>query len=271
MTTNNFWSRRGLRLTASLCVSGVALWALPVGSLLGSPSLGAGTSQYTNTTGDDSGNFLGVSGLSNRDVAQAGVIGLSIYGVIAAIHGGAGNASAAGTGAAGASTPAAVGTSASSLPDPLVAGNDKEPIWDTLNGDGAKRFAQFTSVTSLNEVKENPLRDQQNAPYTCFAPTDAAISALPPDAVAKLTDTANLAANKSDNQKVLLKHVVIGKYNVRDLEKLDAGFPLATASGDTLTVTKNPDGTANVNGTPVVREDIRASNGVSHPIATTIK
>ena len=79
------------------------------------------------------------------------------------------------------------------------------------------------------------------------------------------------ATGKTENQKVLLKHVVLGKYNVKDLEKLDSGFPLATASGDTVTVTKNPDGTVNVNGVPVMREDIKASNGVSHPVATVIK
>ena len=70
---------------------------------------------------------------------------------------------------------------------------------------------------------------------------------------------------------MLLRHVVFGKYNVRDLEKLDAGFPLATAAGDTLTVSKNPDGTVNVNGIPVLREDIKASNGVSHPVGNVVK
>ena len=269
MKQQNFWSRRVMRSLGSLAIAAVVIGQLPLGALFNAPALGQAGVIYTDTTEDDSGDFLGISGLSNRDVAQAGVIGLTIFGIVTAIRGGAGNAGAAGAttpaGTAGASTGAA---GANALPDPLIAGDDSKPIWDTLRDDNKKRFVQFTDVTEKNEVKETPLRDAQNAPYTCFAPTDGAIAGLPASDVTMLGDAAT---NKAANQKVLLKHVVFGKYNVRDLEKLDSGFPLATAAGDTIAISKNPDGTVNVNGIPVVREDIKASNGVSHPVATVVK
>jgi hypothetical protein len=264
MKKQNFWSRRGVRLFGSLALASVVLGQLPLGALLGSPALGQAVAGYPDEEPEEGGDFLGINGLSNRDVAQAGVIGLAIFGIVTAIRGGAGDASATG---GGTSTPGAPVTPAA-LPDPLVTGDEKKPIWDTLRDDPEKRFAGFTDVTEKNEVKETPLRDLQNAPYTCFAPTDAAVSALPPADAALLSDAA---ANKTENQKLLLRHVVFGKYNVRDLEKLDAGFPLATAAGDTLTVSKNPDGTVNVNNIPVLREDIKASNGVSHPVGTVVR
>ena len=257
-----------MRSVGSLAIAAVVLGQLPLGALFNAPALGQAGVIYTDTTEDDSGDFLGISGLSNRDVAQAGVIGLTIFGIVTAIRGGAGSGAAAGATTPAGTTGAATTSAASSLPDPLIAGDDSKPIWDTLRDDGKKRFVQFTDVTEKNEVKDTPLRDAQNAPYTCFAPTDGAVAGLPAADVTMLLDAAN---NKAANQKVLLKHVVFGKYNVRDLEKLDSGFPLATAAGDTLTVSKNPDGTVNVNGIPVGREDIKASNGVSHPVATVIK
>lgn len=262
MKQQTFWGRRGARLFGSLALASLVLGQLPLGAMFSSPALAQ--AGYTDTGDDESGDFLGINGLSNRDVAQAGVIGLAIFGIVTAIRGGAGDAAAAG----GSAPAGGAGTTPGALPDPLVGGDEKKPIWDTLRDDSAKRFAQFTDVTEKNEVKETPLRDLQNAPYTCFAPTDAAVVSLPAADVAVLLDAA---ANKAENQKVLLKHVVFGKYNVRDLEKLDAGFPLATAAGDTLTVSKNPDGTVNVNSVPVIREDIKANNGVSHPVATVIK
>ena len=253
-------------MAGSLAIAAVVLGQLPLGALFSTPALGQSGVIYTDTGTDDSGDFLGISGLSNRDVAQAGVIGLTVFGIVTAIRGGAGAGSAAGTTPAG--NGAAGGAGSSALPDPVVTGDEGKPIWDTLASDKSGRFAQFTQVTETNEVKETPLRDQQNAPYTCFAPTDGAIGSLP---AADKTLLADATTNKAANQKVLLRHVVFNKFTVRDLEKLDGGFPLATAAGDTLTVSKNPDGTVNVNSVPVLREDIKANNGVSHPVATVIK
>ena len=270
MKKTGFWSRRGIRLVGSFALTTVILGQLPLGALFNAPALGQGATIYTDTTEDNGGDFLGISGLSSRNAAQAGVVGLVLFGVASAIKkgNGTGGAGAPGTGSGTGAGNATGAPGTNSLPDPLIAGDEKKPIWDTLHDDSDKRFTQFTDVTEKNEVKETPLRDQQNAPYTAFAPTDAAIGALP---TAESTSLMNAADNKAANQKLLLKHVVFGKYNVRDLEKLEAGFPLATASGDTLTVTKNPDGTVNVNGIPVLREDIKANNGVSHPVAAFVK
>ena len=268
MTKQNFWSRRGVRMAGSFAIATVILGQLPLGALFNAPALGQSGVIYTDTGTDDSGDFLGISGLSNRDVAQAGVIGLAIFGIVTAVRGGAGSGAAAGANPAGNTAGATGANAASALPDPIITGDEGKPIWDTLNDDKSGRFTQFAATTEANEVKETPLRDQQNAPYTCFAPTDGAINALP---AADKASLANADTNKAANQKILLKHIVFNKFPVRDLEKLDSGFPLATAAGDTLTVSKNPDGTVNVNSVPVIREDIKANNGVSHPVATVIK
>ncbi|MBC8143520.1 MAG: hypothetical protein H7Y38_18985, partial [Armatimonadetes bacterium] len=125
--TKNFWSRRGVRAAGSLAIAAVVLGQLPLGALFNAPALGQSSVIYTDTGTDDSGDFLGVSGLSNRDVAQAAVIGLTNFGIGSAIRGGAGSGAAAGTTPAG--TAGGVGaTGANALPEPLIAGDEGKPI-----------------------------------------------------------------------------------------------------------------------------------------------
>jgi len=236
---------------------------MPLRSLLETPALGQGAPGYGSTAGEGTGSFF------NQSFAQASLIALLGVGVVSALHHGAGEANAAA--AAASSNIGATPASATNLPDPASSGDEKKSLFDILRGDRLQRFNQFANAAEINEIKDNPLSDQQNSPYTVFAPTDAAIGALPAQESAKLTDKISLSQNKADNTRLLLKHVVLGKYSVRDLEKLDNGFPLATASGDTLTVTRNPDGTVNANGVPVGREDIKADNGLAHPVNAVIK
>ncbi|MBC8142980.1 MAG: hypothetical protein H7Y38_16270, partial [Armatimonadetes bacterium] len=62
--TKNFWSRRGVRAAGSLAIAAVVLGQLPLGALFNAPALGQSSVIYTDTGTDDSGDFLGVSGLS---------------------------------------------------------------------------------------------------------------------------------------------------------------------------------------------------------------
>ena len=265
MVKQGIWSTRAVRLGISLSIATLLLGQMPLRSLLDTPALGQAAPGYGGppSNGDGSGSFF------NQSLTEAALVALLAAGVVSAPPHGAGEANAAA--AAAQSSVGATPASVTNLPDPTTSGDEKKSLFDILRADRAQRFNQFTNAAEINEIKDNPLSDQQNSPYTLFAPTDAAINALPAQESAKLTDKVSLSENKAENTRLLLKHVVLGKYSVRDLEKLDNGFPLATASGDTLTVTRNPDGTVNANGVPVGREDIKANNGLAHPVNAVIK
>jgi len=261
-------SPRLIRFITSVSLAALVLSQLPLGSLFSSPALGQGAPVYTGSI-EEKDEFLGIDGLSGMEAFQivGGIVLAS--GIKGALTGG-GSANAAAASAGGSATAAPPTGNANALPDPSNSGDEKSSLFESLRADPGKRFKQFTNIAELNEIRSTPLEDQLNAPYTCFAPTDGAFNQLSGADRVKLTDKQGIGANKADNQKLLLKHVVLGKYNVRDLEQLEAGFPLATVSGDVLTISKNPDGTANVNGVPVTREDIRASNGVVHPLTSIV-
>ena len=259
MKINKNGVQRGTRLVASLAVIGLLLAQMPVAALLGTPVLGQGQAIYTDPGDDDSGDFLGINGLAGKDITQAGLIAAVVYGAVHILSGGAEKAAvnAVAGGVSGSGTIAA---------SSIITGNAKQPIWDNLSNDKNNRFTRFTKLAEINDVKGEPLRDKNSGPYTTFALTDTALQALPETDLAKLMD----AKNKEANKQTMLRYVVRGKYTTKDLEKLESGFPLATVSGDTLIVTKNADGSVNVNGVPVLREDIDASNGVSHPINSVL-
>ena len=271
-----FWSQRTGRFAVSLSLVVLLLSQLPRGSFFSTSALGVVQSGYTTPPPPDANGGISLLGTSVTSLGgAAATVGVATVGVVLLSGSGEAGAAAAasgGQGMAGGPNPATAPANAPNLlPDPATSGDEKKTIFETLRNDKMRRFSQFVDVSAINEIQENPLQDQTNAPYTVFVLTDSAMSALPPAELMKLTDKTNLSQNKTDNQKLLLKYVVLGKYSIRDLEKLDNGFPLATASGDTLIVTKNPDGTVNINGIPVGREDLKASNGVAHPISAAIK
>ncbi|MBC7805890.1 MAG: hypothetical protein H7145_07040, partial [Akkermansiaceae bacterium] len=67
-------------MVGSFALASLVLGQLPLGALFSAPALGQAAPGYPDVDpdGEDSGDFLGINGLSNRDVAQAGVIGLAI-------------------------------------------------------------------------------------------------------------------------------------------------------------------------------------------------
>jgi len=94
-------------------------------------------------------------------------------------------------------------------------------------------------------------------PFTVFAPTDAAFSALPAGTLeALLADPTGALAN------VLLYHVVGAKAMSTDLSN---GQEITTLSGKKVTVTINDNGVF-INNAKVTVADIQADNGVVHVI-----
>ncbi len=95
-------------------------------------------------------------------------------------------------------------------------------------------------------------------PFTVFAPTDEAFSALPKGTIASLLQPAN----KSKLVEILKYHVVQGRVYSRDALALDSA---PTVAGPSLAITPT-EGGANINDARLLQTDIDASNGVIHVI-----
>lgn len=96
-------------------------------------------------------------------------------------------------------------------------------------------------------------------PFTVFAPTNAAFSALPAGTV----DNLLKPESKADLTKVLTYHVVPGTYMAKDLKE---GSKLKTVQGQELTFTQKG-GSWYINDTSMISAaDLTASNGVVHVI-----
>jgi len=117
----------------------------------------------------------------------------------------------------------------------LVAAVQAAGLVDTLKGDG---------------------------PFTVFAPTDEAFSALPEGTVESLLEPAN----KDKLTAILTYHVVPGKVMAADIagKSMDA----ATVNGKTLAI--NATSGVKINNASVVSADVEASNGVIHVIDTVL-
>ena len=98
---------------------------------------------------------------------------------------------------------------------------------------------------------------QGKGPFTVFAPTDAAFSAIQPE-----VDKLLKPESKAKLSKILTYHVVSGKMKASDLKD---GQELTTVEGGKLKVTVL-DGKVTVGGAKVTTADINASNGVIHSI-----
>ena len=127
-------------------------------------------------------------------------------------------------------------------------------------------------TTLVAAVKAAGLVDtlKGTGPFTVFAPTNTAFSALPAGTV----DTLLKPENKPQLTKVLTYHVVPGKLDAAALMKqIDAGggkVMLKTAAGGTLTATasgKTVSVTDESGGTSKVTiADVNQSNGVIHVV-----
>lgn len=95
-------------------------------------------------------------------------------------------------------------------------------------------------------------------PFTVFAPTDEAFSALPKGTIASLLKPEN----KDKLIQILTYHVVAGKVESKDALGLKSA---ATVAGPSITITLTESG-ANINGARLLQTDIETSNGVIHVI-----
>lgn len=95
-------------------------------------------------------------------------------------------------------------------------------------------------------------------PFTIFAPTNAAFSALPAGTV----DGLLKPEKKADLTKILTYHVVAGAVKAADLKD---GQKVKTLQGGELLVSIK-DGKVKINGANVTAADLSGSNGVIHVI-----
>lgn len=95
-------------------------------------------------------------------------------------------------------------------------------------------------------------------PFTIFAPTNAAFSALPAGTV----DGLLKPEKKDDLTKILTFHVVSGSVKSSDLKD---GQKVKTLQGEELSVAIK-DGKVSINGANVTAADLTGSNGVIHVI-----
>jgi uncharacterized surface protein with fasciclin (FAS1) repeats len=95
-------------------------------------------------------------------------------------------------------------------------------------------------------------------PFTIFAPTNAAFSALPAGTVENLLKPEQ----KASLTNILTYHVVAGSVKAADLKD---GQKVKTLQGEELTVSIK-DGKVMINGANVTAADLSGSNGVIHVI-----
>jgi uncharacterized surface protein with fasciclin (FAS1) repeats len=95
-------------------------------------------------------------------------------------------------------------------------------------------------------------------PFTVFAPTNAAFSALPAGTVESLLTPEK----KADLTGILTYHVVSGAVKAADLKD---GQKIKTLQGGELTVSIK-DGKVMINGAKVTTADLTGSNGVIHVV-----
>lgn len=115
--------------------------------------------------------------------------------------------------------------------------------------------------TLVTAVKQAELVDalSSEGPFTVFAPTNDAFAKVPADALSGLLEDEN----KADLQGVLKYHVVSGKIMASDIP--DGITQLETLQGDTIIITKSPEG-VKVDDATVIMTDVKTSNGVIHAI-----
>ena len=101
-----------------------------------------------------------------------------------------------------------------------------------------------------------------DGPFTVFAPTDAAFSAVPKATL----DALMTPAKKADLAKILTYHVVAGAYRAADLKD---GQMLKTLQGQELKVTIK-DGKVMINNAVVTTADVISKNGVTHVIDAVV-
>jgi transforming growth factor-beta-induced protein len=143
-----------------------------------------------------------------------------------------------------------------SVPEAPAAEASTADIVDTAIAAG-----NFTTLVAAVEAAGLVDALKAEGPFTVFAPTDEAFSAIP-----KETLDALLADPTGDLTQILLYHVLEGKVMAADVTD---GLEAATLQGAPVNFTV-ADGSVKINDATIVTTDIEASNGVIHVIDAVI-
>jgi uncharacterized surface protein with fasciclin (FAS1) repeats len=159
-------------------------------------------------------------------------------------------------------TPPALKTPETTPADPAdkksaVKKTDAKTIVDVASEAGTfKTLVAALKAADLTETLAGP------GPFTVFAPTDKAFSALPKGTLDKLL--------KPENKEVLVKiltyHVISGSVESKTLKS----GKLKTIEGMSVTVKVGKDGKVMVDDARVKAADVKASNGIIHVIDKVI-
>lgn len=133
---------------------------------------------------------------------------------------------------------------------------DKDIVDTAVEAGQFETLAAALDAAGLVETLKGP------GPFTVFAPTDEAFSALPEGTVESLL----LPENKEMLVNVLTYHVVPGNVSAADVQGMDEA---ETVSGKMINIESTADGVM-VNDAHVTSADIAASNGVIHVIDKVI-
>ena len=148
--------------------------------------------------------------------------------------------------------------------DPMVGGApmyaNKNIIQNAVNSKDHTTLVAAVKAAGLVETLEGP------GPFTVFAPTNEAFAALPPGTV----DTLLKPENKGQLTKILTYHVVPGKVDKLELDRLvksgGGKATLKTAEGDSLTAAESGNNFTvsdqKGNTARVTIPDVYQSNGV---------
>lgn len=128
--------------------------------------------------------------------------------------------------------------------------------------DTAVAAGQFTTLAAALDAAGLVDTLKGDGPFTVFAPTDAAFSALPAGTVENLLKPEN----RDQLVAILTYHVVPGKVQASDVVKLDRA---TTVNGSDVTISI-AGSDVRIDNARVIKTDIHASNGVIHVIDAVI-
>ena len=120
--------------------------------------------------------------------------------------------------------------------------------------------SNFSTLLAAVDAAELTATLSSDGPFTVFAPTDAAFAKLDKDTLSALLEPAN----KAKLTKILLHHVVSGKYEASDVLSKAS---LTSVMGQKLVVDESG---PSVGSSTITSTNIKATNGVIHVVDTVI-
>jgi uncharacterized surface protein with fasciclin (FAS1) repeats len=231
---------RATRIAMALSITALIVSQIPMRGETALGSVQQPNDGYPSNRGDNSGSFLGIRGLTNRNAITGvglGLLGLGVYSTIIDSR----------------SATAAAGATSGVIQNGILTGVSSKPIYDVLIAmpDDFSETVKLIDAAGLPDI----LRD--DTPYTFFAPTNAATGLIP--------SQFRQPENKEALIKLIKRHTIPGRYTISQLLAMKNGSVLKTLSGESAIIT-NRNGELRINNVLVGQNDIPASNGFIHPI-----